>query len=100
MQATNGSMKIVVFVLSAFICVHRRPKWCSLLSALIASALAAQTPTATKEINEFNQGNYKAAKQLLTTAPNDPNARAYLAFTRAATGECTAATPELTKQFA
>lgn len=47
----------------------------------------------------FHRGDYKAARQYLEKSPNDPRARLFLAFTRAATGECDAALPELAKGF-
>ncbi len=72
-----------------------------LLPALLAgvSMLNAQAPAVAKGIAEFNRGNYTGARDLLRLTPADPYARAYLAFIRAATGECDAAIPELTVQF-
>ena len=50
-------------------------------------------------IAAFHRGDYRAARQALEKSPNDPQARLFLAFTKAATGECDAALPELAKGF-
>jgi tetratricopeptide (TPR) repeat protein len=62
--------------------------------------LLAQSGPAALGIADFNRGDYKAARQHLEQAPSDATARAFLALTRAATGECGAAAPELERQFA
>jgi tetratricopeptide (TPR) repeat protein len=54
---------------------------------------------ANQGIADFNRGDYKAARANLEKAPNDPQARLYLALTKAATGECEAAVAELAKAF-
>jgi tetratricopeptide (TPR) repeat protein len=54
---------------------------------------------ANQGIADFNRGDYKAARVNLEKAPNDPQARLYLALTKAATGECEAAVAELAKAF-
>src|ERR1700688_1267196 len=71
-----------------------------LAGLLIPVALAAQGNPAAQGIAEFNRGEYKAARQHLGQASSDPQARAFLALTRAATGECDAAAPELERSFA
>jgi tetratricopeptide (TPR) repeat protein len=62
--------------------------------------LLAQSGPAALGIADFNRGDYQAARQHLEQAPSDATARAFLALTRAATGECGAAAPELERQFA
>jgi tetratricopeptide (TPR) repeat protein len=70
------------------------------LLLVLAGPLAAQTNPVTDGIAAFNHGDYKAAQLSLEQVPSDPLARAYLALTRAATGECEAAVPELERGFA
>jgi Tfp pilus assembly protein PilF len=70
------------------------------MALLTALTLAAQSNPATQGIVEFNRGDYRAARRHLEQASSDPHARAFLAFTRAATGECDAAAPELERSFA
>jgi tetratricopeptide (TPR) repeat protein len=60
----------------------------------------AQAVRATQGIAEFNRGEYQAARTHLEQASDDPQARAFLALTRAAMGECEGAAPELERQFA
>jgi len=74
-----------------------------LLPASVIAQVAAQVgqPGAVKQgIADFTHGDYQAASQILRQFPSDPNARAFLALTRAATGGCDAAIPELVRQFA
>jgi tetratricopeptide (TPR) repeat protein len=70
-----------------------------LLPLAAVSVLAAQTAPVAKGIAEFNKGNFKGARELLSAAPGNLTAQAYLAFIQAATGECSAAAPRLTRQF-
>jgi Tfp pilus assembly protein PilF len=66
----------------------------------LAALLAAQTNPTADGIKAFNQGDYKAARNLLQKAPANPQARLFLALTKAATGECNAAIPDLKVGFA
>jgi tetratricopeptide (TPR) repeat protein len=50
-------------------------------------------------IEEFQHGNLAAARHHLEQAPGDPQAMAFLALVRAATGECEAVIPEMTRHF-
>jgi Tfp pilus assembly protein PilF len=68
-------------------------------SLLILLALCQADP-ASQGIAEFKSGDYTSARQHLDQAQSNPEARLYLALTRAATGECSAATAELERQFA
>ena len=70
------------------------------LQACLCLLLAAQSNPVTDGIAAFNHGDYKAARASLERAPSDPRARLFLALTRAATGGCDAALPELAKGFA
>jgi tetratricopeptide (TPR) repeat protein len=65
----------------------------------VTGALLGQTTTA-QGIAAFHRGDYKTAREKLAAAPNDPQARLFLALVRAATGECDASLPELSKGFA
>jgi len=68
----------------------------SLLLAL--SPLAAQTTT--DAITAFHRGQYSQARQMLEkAAPKDAVGRTFLALSRAATGACDSAGPELRAQF-
>jgi tetratricopeptide (TPR) repeat protein len=71
-----------------------------LLPLVMTYALAGQAGRVAEGIAEFNKGNLKAARELFTRTPGDPAAQAYISFIQAATGECPAAAPGLTKQFA
>jgi tetratricopeptide (TPR) repeat protein len=64
-----------------------------------AGLLCAQTNPVADGIAAFNRGDYKAARQNLEQAPSDPQARVFLALTRAATGECEGAVPQLAQGF-
>jgi tetratricopeptide (TPR) repeat protein len=68
----------------------------ALLLFFAATLLQAQTEAG---IAAFNRGDYKTARQDLERAPKDPQARLFLALTKAATGECEAAIPDLAKGF-
>ena len=68
--------------------------------AFAAAGLAAQSSPVAAGIAAFDRGDYKTARADLEQAPSDPRARLYLALTRAATGGCDAAVPELAKGFA
>jgi Tfp pilus assembly protein PilF len=70
-----------------------------LVATLFATLLSAQTNPVEAGIAAFNRGDYKTARQNLERTPTDPRARLFLALTRAATGECEAALPELAKGF-
>ena len=61
--------------------------------------LLAQSAAVTQGIAAFNRGDYRAARALLGKAPGDTQARAFLALTQAATGECDTANGELERQF-
>jgi tetratricopeptide (TPR) repeat protein len=71
----------------------------SVLSGFAYAFLLAQTNPAAEGIAAFNRGDYKAARQNLERASNDPQARLFLALTRAATGECEGAIADLAKAF-
>jgi Tfp pilus assembly protein PilF len=64
---------------------------------VISSLLGAQTNPVADGIAAFQRGDYKAARMNLERAPGDPQARLFLALTRAATGGCDGAVPELEK---
>ena len=70
------------------------------LSLWLVIAQAAPSGTVKEGIADFNRGDYQNAGRILRQFPSDPNARAFLALTQAATGGCDAAIPELTRQFA
>ena len=65
-----------------------------------AALLVAQTNPVEDGIAAFHRGDYAKARTSLERAPKDPRARVFLALTKAATGECDAALPELAKGFA
>ncbi|MGO9258543.1 MAG: tetratricopeptide repeat protein [Bryobacteraceae bacterium] len=67
--------------------------------SLAALFLSAQPSPVADGIAAFNRGDYKAARLNLERSPNDPQARLFLALTRAATGECEAAVPDLAQGF-
>jgi tetratricopeptide (TPR) repeat protein len=69
------------------------------LYSLSVSFLFAQTNSVADGIAAFGRGDYKAARVNLERVPTDPRARLFLALTKAATGECDAAIPELAKGF-
>jgi tetratricopeptide (TPR) repeat protein len=69
------------------------------LYSFVAALLCGQSNPAADGIAAFHRGDYKAARAILQRAPNDPQARLFLALTRAATGECEAAVPDLGKAF-
>jgi tetratricopeptide (TPR) repeat protein len=69
------------------------------LTFFAGTLLSAQTNPVETGIAAFNRGDYKAARQNLERAPKDPQARLFLALTKAATGECEAALPDLSKAF-
>ena len=69
------------------------------LTLFAASLLSAQTNPVSDGIAAFNRGDYKAARLNLERSPADPQARLFLALTKAATGECEAAVPDLAKGF-
>jgi len=66
---------------------------------LFAALLGAQTSPVVDGIAAFHRGDYQAARLNLERAPGDPQARLFLALTKAATGECEAAIPDLAKGF-
>ncbi len=70
------------------------------LASFAVALLCAQANPVADGIAAFHHGDYKAARANLQRAPNDPQARLFLALVRAATGECEAAIPELAKGFA
>src|SRR5580698_9351737 len=71
----------------------------SVLALFGAALLSAQTNPVADGIAAFNRGDYKAARVNLERSPADPQARLFLALTKAATGGCEAAVPELAKGF-
>lgn len=68
--------------------------WAAILLAGAASAQVAEG------VDAFNHGDYASAKRDLAKAASDPRARAYLALTSAATGNCSSAIPKLQAAFA
>jgi tetratricopeptide (TPR) repeat protein len=72
----------------------------SVLLPLATALLFAQSKTVEDGIAAFNRGDYQAARTSLERSPSDPRARFFLALTKAATGGCEAALPELAKAFA
>jgi tetratricopeptide (TPR) repeat protein len=68
-----------------------------LLTAVLARA---QDDPLQKGIAEFHRGQYAAAEAWLEKAPDSPQRRTFLALTRAATGHCDTAQPDLAEQFA
>jgi tetratricopeptide (TPR) repeat protein len=72
----------------------------ALVFPFAAALLAAQTNPVEDGIAAFHRGDYAKARASLERAPKDPRARVFLALTKAATGECDAALPELAKGFA
>jgi tetratricopeptide (TPR) repeat protein len=64
-----------------------------------AAVLPAQSNSVADGISAFHRGDYKTARANLERFPSDPQARLFLALTKAATGECGAAIPELEKGF-
>jgi tetratricopeptide (TPR) repeat protein len=64
-----------------------------------AALLSAQANSVADGIAAFERGDYKAARASFERTPADPRARLFLAFIGAATGQCEAAVPELTKGF-
>ena len=69
------------------------------LCAFSATLFYAQTNSVADGIAAFHHGDYKSARTILQRSPNDPQARLFLALTRAATGECDAAVADLAKAF-
>jgi tetratricopeptide (TPR) repeat protein len=69
------------------------------LTLLAAALLSAQPNSVAEGIAAFNRGDYKAARLNLERSPADPQARLFLALTKAATGGCDAAIPDLAKGF-
>ncbi len=65
----------------------------------LASFVLAQTNPVADGIAAFHRGDYKAARVSLERAPNDPQGRLFLALTKAATGDCEGAIPELGRTF-
>ena len=63
----------------------------------LVTALCAQSNPVADGIAAFHRGDYKAARASLEKAQNDPQGRLFLALTRAATGGCEAAVPELSR---
>jgi tetratricopeptide (TPR) repeat protein len=80
--------------------VCRRAAGASLPLVLCAAiSLYAQVSPVADGIAAFHHGDYKSARAILQRSPNDPQARLFLALTRAATGECDAAIGDLAKAF-
>jgi tetratricopeptide (TPR) repeat protein len=75
-------------------------KKAALVFPFATALLAAQSNPAEDGIAAFHRGDYAKARASLERAPKDPRARVFLALTKAATGECDAALPELAKGFA
>src|SRR5579864_1029987 len=76
---------------------------CRCLTALFVLSAFAEDPV-TRGIEEFRQGDYKAAQATLELAlkqdPANQHARTFLALCRAATGGCDAATNDLKAAYA
>jgi tetratricopeptide (TPR) repeat protein len=70
-----------------------------LLAIFAPVLLFAQSNSVADGIAAFNRGDYKAARLNLERAANDARARVFLALTKAATGQCEAALPELETGF-
>src|SRR5437588_4025250 len=74
----------------------------SILAALLFVVSAADSITE-RGVEAFQRGRYAEATKLLEEAlaknPRDDHARTFLALTRAATGHCTEALPDLTDRF-
>jgi tetratricopeptide (TPR) repeat protein len=66
---------------------------------LAVALLFGQANPVADGIAAFQRGDYQAARRNLERAPADARARLFLALTRAATGDCDAALPELAKGF-
>jgi tetratricopeptide (TPR) repeat protein len=69
------------------------------VALFVAPIVFAQSNAIADGIAAFGRGDYKSARLNLEKAPADPRARLFLALTRAATGECETAIPELAKGF-
>ncbi len=67
------------------------------LLLFVSLLLSAQSNPVADGIAAFRRGDYKAARLNLEKVSNDPQARLFLALTKAATGECEGAIPELEK---
>lgn len=69
----------------------------------VVGPLFASDSTTEQGVIAFQQGHYRQAAQLLAEAvksnPHDEHARTFLALTRAATGHCPEAIPDLTDRF-
>lgn len=79
--------------------LRRRARRQAVIPLLFSAALFAQTNRVADGIAAFQRGDYQAARLNLEKAPDDPQARLFLALTRAATGGCEAAVPELATAF-
>src|SRR5450631_2565359 len=67
---------------------------------LLAAVLTrAEDDALKKGIAEFNRGRYAVALTWLEKAADSPQRRTFLALTRAATGHCESAQPELAGEF-
>lgn len=66
---------------------------------LLPALLSAQTTT--EAIDAFHRGQYQQSRQMLErlASSNDPVARTFLGLSRAATGACDLAIPDLQQQF-
>jgi tetratricopeptide (TPR) repeat protein len=72
-------------------------------SSVLMLALVLQSDLFLQGLAQFRKGDYRAAETSLVKAlksHDDPRARAFLALSRAAIGECEQAMPELKSQFA
>ncbi len=74
-----------------------------LLLLMAALPLAAADSLTERGVAAFQEGRYLEASRLLADAlaaePGDQHARTFLALTRAATGHCAAAVPDLAERF-
>lgn len=74
----------------------------SILLLLLAPAVAAQTTA--EGVAAFHHGRYAESRRILekvvSASPADSTARTFLALSRAATGDCDSARPDLAQQFA
>jgi tetratricopeptide (TPR) repeat protein len=78
--------------------MKKSPSVIAFLGLCVTTTLFAQSQ-ARDGIAAFNRGDYQTSRRQLEQAASDPRARAYLALTLAATGECAKANTELEHQF-
>src|ERR1039457_4138975 len=78
--------------------------WASIILLAASLALPLRAQTSADAIAAFHRGQYAQAREMLeklvAASPNDATARTFLALSRAATGACDTARPDLQQQFA